>query len=46
MATRPTGDMTQRTEGEGAEPTHTHPARMHSHAPYHRLASHVPCLLE
>ena len=26
---------TQRTEGEGKQPEHTHPARMHNHDPYH-----------
>lgn len=30
-----TGGVPQRTEGEGKQPEHTHPARTHMHDHYH-----------
>ena len=32
---------TQRTEGAGKEPVHTHPARTHSHDRYHVSHHHA-----
>ena len=34
-------DVRQRTEGEGKEPEHTHPATAHSHDPWHVSHHHT-----
>ena len=36
---------TQRTEGQGDQPEHTHPARMHGHDHYHVSHHHVGGLM-
>ena len=44
MQPQPAGPP-QRTEGEGKQPEHTHPARMHSHDHYHVSHHHTNNLL-
>ncbi|HUZ00624.1 MAG TPA: hypothetical protein VMU89_09745 [Thermomicrobiaceae bacterium] len=42
---QPAAEIPQTTEGEGKEPTHTHPAIVHSHDHYHVTHHHTGGLL-